>query len=142
MKDRKIATVDGITFAYRDPKENEKTYWQLKGKPVIPVAVPDPADDNCERDLGYWSFSLDDEDLEFSIQYYYDRWNFSDDSCRKDKDIVDALVVERDGRKNRTQQTYSGYSNGGSSRTWGAGGGNVVLVGGKGGNNCAAKKRK
>ena len=152
MKDWKIANEEGMTFAYRELRENEKTYWQLRGKPVVPVAVPDPADDNCEDDLGYWSFRLDDEDLEFCVQYYYDRWNFSDDSCRRDKDIVDALVAERDNRKTRSASGYttSSYAGAGGQVmiTAGAGvGGAVTITAGCGGSsggmyNPPAKKRK
>ncbi len=154
MKNWKIASEEGMTFAYREPRENERTHWKLRGKPVVPVAVPDPTDDNCEEDLGYWSFRLDDEDLEFSIQYYYDRWNFSDDSCRRDKDIVDALVVERNNRKTRNVNA-SGYS----SNAYTAAGGQVMMNAGHGvsgvggqvmitagcggaGQNPPAKKRK
>jgi len=152
MKSWKIANEEGMTFAYREPRKDERTYWKLKGKPIVPVAVPDPTDDNCEDDLGYWSFRLDDEDLEFSIQYYYDRWNFSDDSCRRDKDIVDALVVERNNRKTRTASTYttSGYSSGAGGQVMinagiGSGiGGQVMITAGCGGagQNPPAKKRK
>ena len=166
MKNWKIANEEGMTFAYREPRENEKTCWQLGGKPVVPVSVPDPADNNCEDDLSYWSFSLDDEDLEFSIQYYYDRWNFSDDSCRRDKDIVDALVTERDNRKTRTAggggyatsaYAANGYASGGAviinagSGSPGAGAGGAITItagvgssGGKFvfGQNPPAKKRK
>ena len=129
MKNWKIANEEGMTFAYREPRENERTCWRLGGNPVVPVSVPDPADNNCEDDLGYWSFGLNDEDLEFSIQYYYDRWNFSDDSCRRDKDIVDALVVERDNRKQRTGggSVSGGYSVN-AAYAYPAGGGGAVII--------------
>ena len=132
MKDWKIASEEGMTFAYREPRENEKTYWQLRGKPVVPVAVPDPTVDNCEDDLSYWSFRLDDEDLEFSIQYYYDRWNFSDDSCRRDKDIVDALVAERDNRKVKTASGFAASAYAVNSSYAYGGGGAVVINSGTG----------
>jgi hypothetical protein len=122
------------------------------------VAVPDPTDDNCEDDLPYWSFRLDDEDLEFSIQYYYDRWNFSDDSCRRDKDIVDALVAERDNRKQKSTSSVGVYSGSAYAYAGGAGGaviisggnggavntmgGAVNIIAGVGGQNPPAKKRK
>ena len=131
MKNWKIASEEGMTFAYREPRENERTYWQLKGKPVVPVSLPDPADDNCEDDLGFWSSRLDEGALEFCVQYYYDRWNFSDDSCQRDKDIVDALVEERDTRKTRSASTHSAYttsSYGGASGV----GGQVMISGGAG----------
>lgn len=143
-KDWKIATEEGMTFAYRDPRKGEKTSWKLGDKPVVPVHVPHPVDFGEDTELDIWAFRLDYDEIEFAIQYYYDRWNFADDSCKEDKEIVDILYKERDQRKERMSARGSyggGYSGTGGPITLTAGnscggnnsGGSIILNGGIGG---------
>ena len=136
MEERKIASEDGMTFAYRDVREGEESPWKLNGKSIVPVAVPAP-NDYQKTDLQHWTNGLTKEDLEFSIQYYYDRWNFAGDSCDEDKRIVDALTKERDERKknggNHGGCVYGGPSAYTESGPWPSLGPSLTLTAGNGG---------
>jgi len=60
-----------------------------------PLHVPSP---EKFYDPHSWILTLDDSELEASIQIYYDKWNF-EEGDNKNKILLDDLYKERERRK-------------------------------------------
>lgn len=92
METIKVIEKDGIYTVYRVTIKRTTEGKLFESVSELRIPLPDP-----NASLPHWARSLHDDELEVSMQVFYDRWNFGSGN-KRDHIVYSVLYDERQDR--------------------------------------------